>query len=52
MELIHHIMRTRHSQEISTKQSRLKIASYQKIFRFFKERRGLMNRATQILPDR
>ena len=53
MELIHHIQCERDIlKRFLQKQSRLKIASYQKIFQFFKERRSLMNCATQILPGR
>ena len=40
MELIHHIQCERDILKRSTKQSRLKIASYQKFFRIVKERHG------------
>ena len=50
MELIHHIQCERDILKRSlTNKSRLKIASYQKIFQVFKERRSLMNCATRNL---
>jgi hypothetical protein len=50
MKLIHHIYaNATFSREDFYKQSRLKIASIKRIFRIFKQQRGLMNRATRKL---
>ena len=47
MELITHIHANATFSRDFYKQSRLKIASIKRIFRIFKQQRGLMNRATR-----
>ena len=49
MELISHIYANATFSRDFYKQSRLKIASIKRIFRIFKQQRGLMNRATRKL---
>ena len=49
MELITHIHANATFSRDFYKQSRLKIASIKRIFRIFKERHGLMNRASRNL---